>query len=333
VPPSATALGLAPDRAIRARLAALLIDGVIIGVVTRVLLSGVDDFGKAALLATAIVFLYFFVQEAYGAGKTIGKRAAHIHVVQLDGSAPTLGQAAIRNALRLFDALPLFYASGLVAVMWSGPGLRQRMGDKVASTAVILEPGGKARSTPGWLLPTLTVASVLFSTIAYGVLYHEYRTPAIGENSLAPVPVPGFAGDNTQPPAVGTYTAQANINGTPLVEGPGRQPMMRSWSITKHCNGAACVYSIKRTVAGEGDEAGQLTPAADGWHVVFPTRGFRARCPGSSAVTTVRRRAAFVIHFEPGGRTAEAHETNAFAADKCGGFATRTDWRATLPSF
>jgi uncharacterized RDD family membrane protein YckC len=326
------ALGLAPDRAIRARLSALLIDGVILGVITRAAVSGVDDFGTAALLGVAITFLYFFVQEANG-GKTLGKRAAHLHVVQIDGKPVTLAQVAIRNALRIFDALPLLYASGLVAVMWSGPGLRQRMGDKVAGTAVILEPGGKARPTPGWLLPTLTVASVLLSTIAYGVIYRDYRTPAIGANALAPPPVPGFVGDNSQPPAVGTYSAQANINGTPLLEGQDRKPMVRSWSITKQCSGAACTYSLRRNVAGEGDESGQLVPAPDGWHIVFPTRGFRASCPGSSGLTTVRRRAAFVVHFDPGGRTAVAHETNFFQADKCGSFARRIDWNASLPNF
>src|SRR3954452_5638535 len=224
--PTVASLGMAPDRALRARTAALLVDGVILGLITRGLVSSVDSVGAAALLAIGTFFLYFFVQEANG-GKTVGKRVARIHVVQLDGGRPTLRQVAIRDALRIFDALPLLYASGLVAVMWSGPGLRQRLGDRVAGTAVILEPGGKPRPTPGWLLPTLTVASVLLSTIAYGVLYREYRTPAVGENALAPAPVPGFLGDNTQPPGVGTYSAQANVNGA---------PMMRSWSITKRCS-------------------------------------------------------------------------------------------------
>src|SRR4051794_31307278 len=136
--PTVASLGMAPDRALRGRTAALLVDGVLLGVITRAVVSGVDGFGVRALLAVAIFFLYFFVQEANG-GKTIGKRVARIHVVQLDGGQPTLGQAAIRNALRIFDALPLLYASGLVSVMWSGPGLRQRMGDKVAGTAAIFQ--------------------------------------------------------------------------------------------------------------------------------------------------------------------------------------------------
>jgi uncharacterized RDD family membrane protein YckC len=327
----APALGFAPDRAIRARLGALLVDGVILGVGTRVALGGVGDFGTALVLAVLIQFVYFFVQEASG-GQTIGKRAARLRVVQLDGGAPTLAQIAIRNALRVFDALPLLYASGLVAVMWSGPGLRQRMGDKVAGTAVILQPGAKSRPAPGWLLPTLTVVSVLLSTVIYGVLYREYRTPAVGENAIAAVPAPGFTGDNTQPPGVGTYTAQASLNGTPLLDA-SRKPLVGSWTIEKSCKAGACGYEMARTFLDEKDVHGQLAPAADGWHVVFPTRAFRAKCPVSGNVITVKRRAEFVIHFDPGGRSAQAHETDAFQADDCAAFARRIDWNASLPTF
>jgi uncharacterized RDD family membrane protein YckC len=331
MPQSQAALGFAPDRAIRARATAVFVDGVIIGIAIRLALGGVDGVGTAVLLALLIQFAYFFVQEAT-LGQTIGKRAARVGVVQLDGSAPTTGQIAIRNALRIFDTLPLLYASGLVAVMWSGPGLRQRMGDKVAGTAVILQPGAKSHRTPGWFLPTVMVVSVLLSVLIYGVLYREYRTPAVGENSLAAVPAPGFVGDNTQPPAVGTYTAQASVNGTPLLDA-SQKPLASTWSITKHCDSGTCTYEMTRKFLDETDVQGHLIAAADGWHVTFPTRGFRAKCPGSDTVITVRQRASFVIHFDAGGRSAEAHETNAFQADSCGGFARRIDWNASLPTF
>src|SRR3954447_11208332 len=116
MPQPVAALGLAPDRAIRARVTALFVDGVILGIATRLALGGVDGFGTAGPLAILIQFAYFFIQEAAG-GQTIGKRAVRLRVVQLDGNTPTLAQVAVRNALRIFDALPLLYASGLVAVM------------------------------------------------------------------------------------------------------------------------------------------------------------------------------------------------------------------------
>src|SRR4051812_3723612 len=151
---SVPALGLAPDRAIRGRLAALFIDGLVIALITPLVTgaTGIKDFGGVLLVAAAVQFLYFFLQEAAG-GRTIGKRVGRIHVVQLNGSPVTLQQVAVRNALRFFDALPLFYASGLVSVMWSGPKHRQRLGARVAATTVIVVPGGTARPAPGWLLP------------------------------------------------------------------------------------------------------------------------------------------------------------------------------------
>lgn len=331
-PPTA-ALGFAPDRALRARTTALLIDGVILGVITRLVVGPIDDVGTATIAGILLLFGYFFVLEAATGARTIGKRAVRLRVVQLDGQPPTTRQLAIRNALRVVDALPLLYASGLVAVMWSGPALRQRLGDKVAGTAVILESGGKPRPTPGWLLPTLTVASVLLSTVGFGVLYREYRTPAVGENSLAPAPVAGFPGDNSAPPAAGTYTARAFFNGVPIVDAT-RTPIVGSWAIAKRCNGAVCTYDITRRIPGEKDLHGDLTPAVDGWHVVFPTRAFRAKCPVTQKITTVRQREAIVIHFDPGGRSAVAHQSNAFRADGClGAIAREVDWTATLPSF
>ncbi|HEX4732824.1 MAG TPA: RDD family protein [Thermoleophilaceae bacterium] len=331
---SAPALGLAPDRAIRGRLPALLIDGILIALITPLVTGavGIKNFGGILLAGAGVQFLYFFLQEAAG-GRTIGKRVGGVHVVRLDGGPVDLQQVAVRNALRFFDALPLFYASGLLSVMWSGPNLRQRLGDRVAGTTVIVAPGGTARPTPGWLLPSLTVVSVLVSTIVYGAIYRESRAPNVGENSLAAAPVAGFAGDNSQPPAEGTYSARAMIGGRPVVELPANKPLVRSWQIAKRCAGSTCSYEITRTVDGASNETGTLAPAADGWHVTFPTKGFRATCPGSSHVTTVRRRAAFVMHFDAGGRTAEAHESNAFQSDDCGAFARQMDWNASLPTF
>ena len=148
-----------------------------------------------------------------------------------------------------------------------------------------------------------------------------------------PAPVQGFAGDNSQPPSAGTYTAQPSVNGTPLLD-PSRKPVVGSWAITKRCDGTACTYEITRSLPGEGDLHGQLTQAVDGWHVIFPTHGFRAKCPITQKVTTVRQRESLVIHFETGGRSAVAHQSNAFQANDClASFSLRVDWTAALPAF
>jgi uncharacterized RDD family membrane protein YckC len=100
----APALGYAPDRAIRGRLNAILIDGVLLGVLSRLLIPGLGIHGlaNASLAFLILQFLYFFLQET-GGGRTIGKGRSHVRVVQLDGTAPTLKQLAVRNALRCFD--------------------------------------------------------------------------------------------------------------------------------------------------------------------------------------------------------------------------------------
>jgi uncharacterized RDD family membrane protein YckC len=330
-----SALGYAPDRAIRGRLTAIIIDGFLVGALSRLLIPGlgVHSVGGAALAFLSLQFLYFFLQEA-STGKTIGKRRARVRVVQLDGTAPTAKQLAIRNVLRCFDTLPMFYASGLVSVSWTGAGRRQRIGDRVAGTAVILDRGGKSRTTPGWLLPSLTAAAVLLSVVIYGVLYNEYRAPNVAANALTPVPVPGYVGDNSQAPAVGTYAAQAFVNGAPVSDQASGKPVLLSWRVKSSCAGAgSCTYKIERTVPDIGTESGPLLQAADGWHVDFPTRAFRVKCPGTSGLMTVMRRASFVIHFEPGGRSAEAHERTLFQSERCGSFTTGLDWSASQVGF
>ena len=328
--PVAPALGYAPDRAIRSRLTAIVIDGVLVGLLIRVLVPalGADTLAAASFVGLAVQFLYFFLQEAL-AGKTVGKRSGRVRVVALDGSAPTVQQLAIRNALRCFDVLPMLYASGLISLMWTGPGRRQRLGDRAADTTVILEPSGTARNTPDWLLPGLTVVAVLLSVVIYGALYDKYRTPSVSSEALLAPAAPGFAGDNSEAPAAGTYTASASLNGQPVMDAATRQPMVGTWRVGKSCPGAGCRYTMTRTVSGAGDESAELTQAADGWHVAFPTHALKARCPDGKIVTVLRR-AAFVLHVDPGGKSIEAHERNLFSSTRCGSFTDALDWSASL---
>lgn len=68
-------------------------------------------------------------------GKTLGKYLVGIRAVNGDGSALTLRSAVVRNALRLVDFLPLFYAVGIVALLVSDG--QRRLGDRAADTAVV----------------------------------------------------------------------------------------------------------------------------------------------------------------------------------------------------
>ena len=134
------------------RIAALLIDSVLLGLVTIPFL----DFGTetriqngqemetfkfglgttATLLWTAFSFGYFVMME-WLLGGTIGKLIIGIRVARHDGQAASLPSVIVRNLLRFVDAFPYLipYLTGFVA-MGRNDG-RRRLGDIVAGTAVV----------------------------------------------------------------------------------------------------------------------------------------------------------------------------------------------------
>jgi uncharacterized RDD family membrane protein YckC len=78
--------------------------------------------------------LYYSALEAW-TGQTIGKWLNGIHVVDLEGRAPSGKAIVLRTAGRIIDVLPVFYLIGWV-VMNRGQGPRQRLGDRLAGTTV-----------------------------------------------------------------------------------------------------------------------------------------------------------------------------------------------------
>jgi uncharacterized RDD family membrane protein YckC len=93
----------------------------------------------AALIEVILSFIllagYFLVSEAAWNGQTIGKRSVRLRVVGDQGEPITLGQAAIRNLVRIIDFLPLFYAVGVVAMFTNSRS--KRLGDFAAGTLVV----------------------------------------------------------------------------------------------------------------------------------------------------------------------------------------------------
>jgi uncharacterized RDD family membrane protein YckC len=96
------------------RAVARVIDAVVVGVV-GVALGLALDFGFAWLtLQAGLVFAYFVVLDVTR-GTTIGKGLLGLKVTGPDGGAPTVQQAAIREAFTLLGAIP--YAGGLLALI------------------------------------------------------------------------------------------------------------------------------------------------------------------------------------------------------------------------
>jgi uncharacterized membrane protein SpoIIM required for sporulation/uncharacterized RDD family membrane protein YckC len=77
---------------------------------------------------------YFILFEGFRRGQTPGKRIAGIRVVMDTGHAVSPGAAAARNLLRIADALPPPYLSGLLLAAFHPRG--KRLGDLVAGTVV-----------------------------------------------------------------------------------------------------------------------------------------------------------------------------------------------------
>ncbi len=116
------------------RFLAILIDGIIIGVVSG-LLSFIfrNTPGLYGGLTGILVLAYYIVMEATQ-GATLGKMALGLRVTKMDGSPISWSESVIRNLLRIIDGL-FFYLVGAILV-WTSP-LKQRLGDRVANTIVI----------------------------------------------------------------------------------------------------------------------------------------------------------------------------------------------------
>jgi uncharacterized RDD family membrane protein YckC len=90
----------------------------------------------AASTAVLIVFLYHWLLEgAFGA--TMGKAIVGVRVLNQRGGVPGLRSSAVRNVIRLFEAVPLYLPGFFVAVF--SPA-RRRIGDYAAHTIVLEQP-------------------------------------------------------------------------------------------------------------------------------------------------------------------------------------------------
>jgi len=131
------------------RVVAVIIDGILlslaVGLITVVFgaFSGGDandttiEIGIGtgdSLLYGLLAFVYYTLMES-STGQTVGKSITGIRVVsETTGQPPGLGAAALRNLLRIIDAI-LVYLVGFLIVVSSAK--RQRLGDMAAHTLVI----------------------------------------------------------------------------------------------------------------------------------------------------------------------------------------------------
>lgn len=100
------------------------------------------DFLEAGVGRAVAILLYFVLSIGYGIacewswkGQTVGKRLLRLQVVDEEGLPLTFSQVALRNLIRILDALPIFYLVGGISCYLTRYG--QRLGDIAARTVVI----------------------------------------------------------------------------------------------------------------------------------------------------------------------------------------------------
>jgi uncharacterized RDD family membrane protein YckC len=102
------------------------------------------NFGTGTTFLVILIILQFFLVIVYHLlfellwnGQTPGKRMFRLRIIQANGLPITTGSVLIRNFVRPFDFLPIFYTVGLVALFFTKN--TQRLGDMAAKTIVVRE--------------------------------------------------------------------------------------------------------------------------------------------------------------------------------------------------
>lgn len=165
-----------PIAGIGSRFIALLVDYLVwipsmlmIGKIFSYILPGISAFNRlseqwAIALYTFLIFLfnwgYFTLFEAFGNGRTPGKRAARIRVIQRSGRAIGLFESMARNFIRFIDMIPFVvpYAVGTIAIFVTRD--HQRLGDLAAGTLVVRD---RIEEAPASTESTRTFTANLFA--------------------------------------------------------------------------------------------------------------------------------------------------------------------------
>lgn len=93
--------------------------------------------GFALIVSFAIWWGYHVFFEVVWHGQTPGKRAVGLRVIKEGGYPIGLGEALVRNVLRIVDLLPAFYGIGGLVMFFDRRS--RRLGDMAAGTLVVKE--------------------------------------------------------------------------------------------------------------------------------------------------------------------------------------------------
>jgi uncharacterized RDD family membrane protein YckC len=328
----APVVAIEPQPAVRGRLNAIVLDLILLGLVERLLLAVTGSPTRSStvfLLFFGLQFAYFFGYEAR-TGQTIGKRIFHVRVVTLAGTPPSPRQVAWRTVLRVVDSLPLFYASGLLSLIRTGRSRRQRIGDVVAGTTVVLDASGKPLRTPAWVLPVATIVAVAVS-IPFVVRAIEGRHRLLAPSTLHGPTLRGFSGGPGSEHISGSWQASAQATSSIGYSNvAGGERYSRVWRISRRCAPARCGLELTLVLAHESPVTAPLVRAGDGWHAAFPVRRYVCGYTPDGRTIYWPQKSIMVLRFSDGGRQAQATERDFSATAGCGYGTATVAWTATL---
>jgi uncharacterized RDD family membrane protein YckC len=317
---------LEPQRAVRGRLNAIILDLILLGLADRVLLAvagGPTQATTVILLFLGLQFAYFFGFEVRD-GQTIGKRIFHVRVVTLAGAPPKPRQVAWRTVLRLVDSLPLLYASGLISLMRTGPSRRQRIGDVAAGTTVVLDASGKPLRTPGWVLPAATIVATVLSIpfVVAAIKGHRRAEPAPA--------LRGFIGGPGAEPVSGRWQASAQATSSIGYSNIATaERYARTWQISRSCRAARCRLLLTVALSHESPATAPLIRGSDGWDATFPIRRYVCGYAPNGRTIYWPQRSSMILRFTDGGRQAQASERDFSETPGCGYGTDTVAWTAT----
>jgi uncharacterized RDD family membrane protein YckC len=129
------------------RVAAAIIDGLILGAVTAPFTFGFDGAngysGRASSISTVVSWLYYAFMESSAKQATLGKMALGIRVTDLDGNRIGFGKATGRYFGKILSALIL----GIGFLMVAFTQRKQGLHDILAGTLVVSGQAPAASAT------------------------------------------------------------------------------------------------------------------------------------------------------------------------------------------
>jgi uncharacterized RDD family membrane protein YckC len=135
------------------RVAAALIDGIILGIVLTPLNAAISDGGvdpSTSLLSTVAYWLYYALMESSSRQATLGKMALQIKVTDLQGARISFGTATVRYFSKILSGLILGIGFLMVAFTEKKQGLHDMIANTLVVKATAVPAAAPGAQSPGW---------------------------------------------------------------------------------------------------------------------------------------------------------------------------------------